>query len=479
MTTVAPDPRTLRVVNPATEEELARYAAFSPEQIEAALAEADAAQARWREVPLEERARVLRAVAEALRAQRDELARLITAEMGKPLAEATAEVEKCALNCDVYAEAAAGFLAPRHVETGAQESYVAYEPLGVVLAIMPWNFPFWQVLRFAAPALVAGNAALLKHAPNVSGCALAMEALLREAGLPAGLFRALLVGDAAVGEVTASLLEDPRVAAVTLTGSDRAGAAVGAAAGRAIKKSVLELGGSDPFVVLDDADLDTTVVAAVRSRFTNAGQSCIAAKRFIVLAAIADAFEQRLAEAVEALAVGDPVAPGTDVGPLARADLLDALERQVQASTAEGAQVRTGGRRLERPGHFFAPTVLAGVTPAMTAFREETFGPVAAVIRAADEDEAVALANATDYGLAASVWTRDTARGLRVGRRIRSGLLFVNAVVASDPRLPFGGTKRSGHGRELAVEGLREFTNVRTVWVGPAGGAVPAGPPTE
>jgi succinate-semialdehyde dehydrogenase/glutarate-semialdehyde dehydrogenase len=399
--------------------------------------------------------------------------------MGKPLAEAQAEVDKCALNCDFYAGAAAEFLAERHVETSAQDSFVAYEPLGVVLAIMPWNFPFWQVLRFAAPALVAGNAALLKHSPNVSGCALAIEDVFRRAGLPDGLFKTLLVADDAVTDVTAHLLDDPRIAAVTLTGSDRAGSSVGAAAGRAIKKSVLELGGSDPFVVLDDADLDITVAGAVKSRYMNGGQSCIAAKRFIVLESIADEFERRFVAAVEALNVGDPLDPDTDMGPMARADLLEALEGQVERTRSEGARILTGGARLDRPGFFFAPTVLSGVRPGMTAFREETFGPVAALVRAADEDEAVALANDTPFGLAASVWSSDTERATRVGRRIRSGALFVNAVVASDPRVPFGGTRRSGYGRELAAEGIREFVNVRTIWLGPPGGGLPAGPPTE
>ena len=465
---------TLRSVNPATGEELASYPEHTPGDLDAALAGADAAQRAWATTSFAERRRCLEAAARLLREGRDEHARLMTLEMGKPIAEAVAEVDKCALSCDFYAAQAEGFLADEPVQTDALSSYVAYQPLGVVLAIMPWNFPFWQVLRFAAPALMAGNGALLKHSPNVPGCALAVEELFARAGFPPGLFRTLLVADASVGEATGRLLGDPRVAAVTLTGSERAGAAVGATAGRALKKCVLELGGSDPFLVLADADLEVAAVAAARARFLNGGQSCIAAKRFIVEEPAADEFEGRFAAAVAALPVGDPLDPATRVGPLARADLLDALERQVGASVAAGAKVLLGGGRLEGPGWFHAPTVLTGVTPEMPVFREETFGPVAAVIRAADEEAAVELANDTPYGLGASVWSRDTERAQRLGRRVESGSLFVNAVVASDPRLPFGGVKRSGYGRELAAVGIREFTNIRTFWVQPADAAPPA-----
>ena len=465
---------TLRSVNPATGEELASYPEHTPGDLDAALAGADAAQRAWATTSFAERRRCLEAAARLLREGRDEYARLMTLEMGKPIAEAVAEVDKCALSCDFYAAQAEGFLADEPVQTDALSSYVAYQPLGVVLAIMPWNFPLWQVLRFAAPALMAGNGALLKHSPNVPGCALAVQELFARAGFPPGLFRTLLVADASVGEATGRLLGDPRVAAVTLTGSERAGAAVGATAGRALKKCVLELGGSDPFLVLADADLEVAAVAAARARFLNGGQSCIAAKRFIVEEPAADEFEGRFAAAVAALPVGDPLDPATRVGPLARADLLDALERQVGASVAAGAKVLLGGGRLKGPGWFHAPTVLTGVTPEMPVFREETFGPVAAVVRAADEEAAVELANDTPYGLGASVWTRDTERAQRLGRRVESGSLFVNAVVASDPRLPFGGVKRSGYGRELAAVGIREFTNIRTFWVQPADAAPPA-----
>jgi succinate-semialdehyde dehydrogenase/glutarate-semialdehyde dehydrogenase len=418
---------TLRSVNPATGEELAAFAEHTPEELESALAAADAAQRAWATTSFAERRRCLEAAARLLREGRDQYARLMTLEMGKPVAEAAAEVDKCAWNCEFYAAQAERFLANEPVETDALSSWVAYQPLGVVLAIMPWNFPYWQVLRFAAPALMAGNGALLKHSPNVPRCALATEELFAGAGFPDGLFRTLLVGDASVNEATGRLLGDPRVGAVTLTGSERAGAAVGATAGRALKKCVLELGGSDPFVVLADADLELAAEAAARARFLNGGQSCIAAKRFVV-----------------------------------------------EEPLAGGAKVLLGGARLERPGWYYAPTVLAGVTPDLPVFTEETFGPVAAVVRAPDEEAAVELANDTPYGLGASVWTRDLERARRLGRRIESGSLFVNAVVASDPRLPFGGIKRSGYGRELAAVGIREFTNIRTFWVQPADAAPPA-----
>jgi succinate-semialdehyde dehydrogenase / glutarate-semialdehyde dehydrogenase len=471
---MAGGPGTLRSVNPATGEELTSFPEHTAGQLDEALAAAHAAQRAWAATSLAERRRCLEAAGRLLRQGRDGYARLVTQEMGKPIAEAEAELDKCAWTCEFYAERGEGYLADEPVQTGAELSYVAYQPLGVVLAIMPWNFPFWQVLRFAAPALLAGNGALLKHSPNVPGCALAIEDLLARAGFPPGLFRSLLVGDAAVAETTGRLLADPRVAAATLTGSERAGAAVGAAAGRALKKCVLELGGSDPFLVLADADLGLAAEAAARARFLNAGQSCIAAKRFIVAEPVAEEFERRFVDAVAALPIGDPLERATRIGPLARADLLAALERQVEGSVAKGARVLLGGRRLAGPGWFHEPTVLAGVTPDMPVFREETFGPVAAVVRAGDEEAAVRLANDTPYGLGASVWTRDTERAQRLGRRIESGSLFVNALVASDPRLPFGGVKRSGHGRELAAAGLREFTNIRTFWVQPADTPSPA-----
>jgi succinate-semialdehyde dehydrogenase/glutarate-semialdehyde dehydrogenase len=461
----------LRSVDPATGDEVARYPTLTATEVDATLAAAHEAQRRWRDVSLDERARLLTEAARLLRERQEQYATLITREMGKPIVEARAEIDKCAWTCDFYAQEATVFLAPQSVETAADDSFVTYEPLGVVLAIMPWNFPFWQVTRFAAPALMAGNGGLLKHAPNVSGCALAFEAVLGDAGFPNGLFRTLLVDEGTVGETTARLLADPRIAAVTITGSDRAGAHVAAAAGQAVKKSVLELGGSDPFLVLADADLPAVAVQATRSRFLNTGQSCLAAKRFVVEEPVADEFERRFVDAVEALAVGSPLDPATRVGPLARGDLVDGLDRQVRESVARGALVLTGGRRIGDRGCFYAPTVLTGVRSGMPAYDEETFGPVAAVIRVADEAQAIRVANDTAYGLGASVWTRDVERGLRVARQIQSGAVFVNAVVASDPRLPFGGIKRSGYGRELSAAGIREFTNLRTYWV--SGSATP------
>jgi succinate-semialdehyde dehydrogenase/glutarate-semialdehyde dehydrogenase len=464
-------------VDPATGEPLATYPAAGVDAALGVLAAVHDAQPAWAARPVGERAELVRAVGTQLRKQADDLAALMTAEMGKPIAEARAEVEKSATACDYYADSGPGFLVPRTVEDGGlRRSWVAYEPLGVVLAVMPWNFPFWQVLRFAAPTLLAGNTAILKHSPDVTGCALAIEQVFRDAGLPEDVFRSIVVAAPDVPDVSRAMIEDDRIAAVSLTGSERAGAAVAAAAGRVIKKSLLELGGSDPFVVLADADLDVAVAGAVKSRFINSGQSCLAAKRFVVHATVAGEFSRRFAAAVAGLRVGDPRDEATDVGPMARADLRDGLARQVRESVAAGATVLTGGAAVDGPGAFFAPTVLADVTLDMPVMAEETFGPVAAVLAVADDDEAVRIANATRYGLGASVWSRDPDHALAVGRRITSGALFVNAVVASDPRLPFGGTKRSGYGRELGEAGAVEFTNARTYVVG---GGLPQGPASE
>ncbi len=452
-------------VNPATGKPLAEYPALSDVEVDLALDRAAAAQVGWAALPIGDRTAVLRRAAAALRADVDQLALLVTREMGKPVAEARAEVEKCAVACDYYAEHAGDFLADEPVATSADRSWIGYEPVGVVLAVMPWNFPLWQVFRFAAPALMAGNAALLKHSSNTTGCALAVQRVLTDAGAPEGLFTALVVADPDVPAVTRRLIEDPRIGAVTITGSERAGRAVGSAAGDAIKKSVLELGGSDPFVVLADADLPRVAAMAARGRYLNAGQSCISPKRIVVDASVVATFTRLLVAEVEALTVGDPEAPGTDVGPMARADLLEGVHRQVEASVAGGARLLTGGRRLEGPGNFYAPTVLADVAPGQAAYDEEVFGPVAAVIVADGDDEAVRIANDTRYGLGASVWTADPERGVSAARRIRSGVVFVNAVVASDVRTPFGGTRASGYGRELAAVGIREFVNVRTWWV--------------
>jgi succinate-semialdehyde dehydrogenase/glutarate-semialdehyde dehydrogenase len=466
----------VETVNPATGTRLATYPAQTWTEISDDLDAAHRAFLTWSATPLGERLTLLRAVGRLLTERREQYAALITAEMGKPITEALAEIDKCALNCQVVADLAGDWLADHPVASSAQRSWLSYEPLGVVFAVMPWNFPFWQVLRFAAAALAAGNAAVLKHSPNVTGCAVDIEQLFRDAGAPDGLFGSLVVAEADVAETSARLIADPRVAAVTLTGSERAGAAVGAAAGRALKKTVLELGGSDPLVVLDDADLEAASEAAVRSRFGNAGQSCLAAKRLIVAEPIADRFIQLLTAKVAALRVGDPTAGDTQVGPMARADLREAIHRQFEQSIDQGAELVIGGRAVDGPGYYYQPTVLDRVRPGMPVFAEETFGPIAAVVRARDDEHAVALANDTEYGLGAAVWS-GSDRGLTVGRRIRSGALFVNAVVASDPRLPFGGVGRSGYGRELSAEGTREFTNVRTIYVG--NGSVPTAAVTE
>ena len=454
----------ITAVNPATEDVIASFDAFGPEEVEMALAEAHDAFLEWRERPIDERAVPMRALAAILRERSDRYARLATLEMGKPIVEAKAEIEKCAFGAEHFAQNAARYLADEEIRANARRSIVAFQPLGVVLAVMPWNFPFWQVVRFAAPALMAGNAALLKHASNVPQCALAIEEAFRDAGFPPGLLRTVLVSGAAIEPIIA----DDRIRAVTLTGSSDTGARIAELAGRALKKTVLELGGSDPFIVLADADIAAAAATAVRARNQNNGQSCIAAKRFIVVDSIAADFERRFAKGVEDLVVGDPIEPKTQIGPLARRDLLDTLERQVDASVRGGARVLTGGERVSGKGYFFRPTVLANVTADMPAFREETFGPVAAVVRVRDADEAVRVANDSPYGLGASIWTRDASVGERLARRIESGSVFVNGMVASDPRLPFGGIKRSGYGRELSAYGAREFTNVQTIWIGPA-----------
>lgn len=449
-------------INPATEEKIASYSATTPAEVDQALDTAVAAQREWRDAGFAARAEVLRRAAELLRRDRDEHARRMSLEMGKPLGEGRAEVDKCAWTCEHYAEHAEAFLAPEPVETEAAKSYVAFEPLGLVLAIMPWNFPYWQVVRFAAPALMAGNGGLLKHAPNVPGCALALEELFTAAGAPAGLFRTLLIDEAAAGGV----IDDPRVAAVTLTGSVGAGKAVAARAGAALKPTVLELGGSDPYVVLEDADLDSTLDACVKSRLINAGQSCIAAKRFVVVEPLVEGFEAGFVERMREVRWGNREDETPGIGPLARADLRDNLHRQVEESVAAGARLLLGGELPEGAGFFYPPTVLAGVRADMPAYREELFGPVASILPAADADEAVRIANDTVFGLGAAVFSGDAAAGERVARDgLAAGCCFVNDFVRSDPRLPFGGVKESGYGRELGVFGIREFVNVKTVWV--------------
>lgn len=454
----------ITTVNPATGAVLATYPVMSHAEIDRAVESAAAAQTRWALTSFEERAAVLRKAAAQLRDRDAELALLVTREMGKPLAEAHAEVHKCATGLEYYADHAAQYLADEVCDTPADRAWVSYEPVGVVLAVMPWNFPLWQVFRFAAPALMAGNGALLKHSPNTTGSALSCEAILTDAGLPDGLFTALVIDEAHVPAVTERLISDPRVGAVTITGSERAGSAVGSLAGRAIKKSVLELGGSDPFVVLTDADLPQVARLAVKGRFLNAGQSCISPKRFIVEAAVAEEFTALVVEGTSRLTVGDPEAPGTDLGPMARRDLRDGVAAQVSAAVDAGAALLCGGTPVDGPGFFYPPTVLADVTAGMSVYSQEVFGPVATIITVADADEAVRVANDTPFGLGASVWSSDVDAAVAVGRRITSGACFINAIVASDARMPFGGAKRSGYGRELAGPGIREFVNIRTWW---------------
>jgi succinate-semialdehyde dehydrogenase/glutarate-semialdehyde dehydrogenase len=456
----------IQSINPATGEVIETFEPYTTHEVNQALDQARTAFTSWRRTSFAERAQALQRVAHYLREHKTELARHATLEMGKPMAESEAEVEKCAWNCEFYAEHAQRFLADERVASSAAESYVSYVPLGVVLAIMPWNYPFWQVLRFAAPALMAGNTAVLKHASNVTRCALEIERVFRESGLPEDVFRTLVVPSTEVDR----LIGDDRIAAVTLTGSDAAGVAVASASGHALKKTVLELGGSDAFIVLDDADLDGAAQFAVRSRFQNTGQSCIAAKRFIVVEAVAEPFVEKFVAGAKALQVGDPLDPQTQVGPVARGDLRDDLDALVRSSVEMGARVEIGGHPLDRPGFFYAPTVLSGVTPTMPVFRSETFGPAAAVVVARDTEHAIALANQSQYGLGGNLWTRDLDRARSIARDLESGGVFINGMTASDPRLPFGGVKRSGYGRELSVFGIREFVNIQTVWIGPAGG---------
>ena len=451
----------LQSVNPATGTLLETFEETPAAELDRILARADAASREWRELRVAARAERLRAAGRILRERKDAYARTMALEMGKPLAQGVAEAEKCAWVCDYYADEAAAMLADEPRRTDAARSYVRFEALGPVLAIMPWNFPFWQVFRFAAPALAAGNAGILKHAPNVSRCALEIEQVFRDAGLPDGLFRSVFLSN----EATAGVIADARVRAVTLTGSDRAGSQVAERAGRHLKKTVLELGGSDPFIVLEDADLARAATIAADARLQNSGQSCIAAKRFIVADRVAGQFTERLEAEMASRRVGDPLDPATAVGPQARLDLRANLHRQVEESVRRGAQLVLGGRLPDEPGAFYPPTILTAVQPGTPAFDEETFGPVAAVVVARDDADAVRIANASVYGLGASVWTADAARGERIARELETGSVFVNGMVKSDPRLPFGGVKRSGYGRELSEYGLREFVNIKTVWV--------------
>ena len=445
-------------INPYNQRKLKTYRADSPAVIERKLKQADRAFADWSALSLAERTGYLRKVGNYLIANKQRYAELMTAEMGKTIREAVAEVEKCATTCSFYADHAAAFLADQQIETDALHSYVTYQPLGPVLAIMPWNFPFWQVMRFAIPGLIAGNVGLLKHAPNVFGCALAIEEVFREAGLPAGVFQSLLVDVPAVE----NLLKDKRVKAVTLTGSGRAGSSVASIAGREIKKSVLELGGSDALIVLADADLDKAAEVAVKSRMQNAGQSCIAAKRFIIEKSVKKQFTERVVHHIGQIQQGDPTDDSTTMGPMARLDLADSIDRQSHDTLAKGAKLLTGGKR---DGCNVQPMLLDKVKPGMAAFDEETFGPLAVLIEAKDEADAIRLANQSDFGLGSALWTQDLEKADRLARQIQAGSVFVNGLMRSDARVPFGGIKTSGFGRELSEIGLKEFVNVKTVWI--------------
>jgi succinate-semialdehyde dehydrogenase/glutarate-semialdehyde dehydrogenase len=451
-----------KVINPANGELVRTYAAHDDATATRFIDAAHAAWLAWRRSDFQLRAEKMRAAAGLLRARAGRYAELMAMEMGKPITGGKAEIEKCAAACDYYAEHAASFLRDEPIETDAKHSYAAYRPLGVVLAVMPWNFPFWQVFRFAAPALMAGNAGLLKHASNVPGCALAIEEVLRDAGFPEGLFRTLLIESKQIQKV----LEHKHVVAATLTGSVKAGASVASLAGARVKKTVLELGGSDAYLVLEDADLDHSAETCAASRLINSGQSCIAAKRFVVVDAVHDAFVERFVRALQKRKLGDPLHEGTEVGPQARVDLRDELHRQLQQSVAKGARCLLGGEVPAGPGAYYPASVLVDVRPGMPAYDEELFGPVAAVIRARDEEDAVRIANDSVFGLGGAVFTRDAERGRRIAEReLDAGCCFVNSLVKSDPRLPFGGIKESGYGRELSHHGIREFVNIKTVYV--------------
>jgi succinate-semialdehyde dehydrogenase/glutarate-semialdehyde dehydrogenase len=452
---------TINAINPATGEQFASYEEMTDDAVRKAVDKAHDAFLNWRRAPLFRRAPLMRQVAQQLRDHAGKYAELMAQEMGKPVRDGVAEIQKCALTCDFYAENAERFLAIEPTKTEASKSYVMFQPLGVVLAVMPWNFPFWQVFRFAAPSLMAGNAAVMKPSSNVPGCALAIEKVFQEAGFPKDLFRTLTIGSAKVEAV----IGHPLVRAVTLTGSGPAGRAVAGKAGSLLKKTVLELGGSDPYLVLEDADLDFAAAVCARARLINSGQSCIAAKRFIVLDKVHDPFVDLFVKRMSAAKMGDPLSRDTEIGPQARHDLRDALHRQVEKSIAKGARCVLGGEIPKGPGAYYPPTVLTNVTRGMPAYHEELFGPVASVIRAADEDAAIAVANESVFGLGGGVITRDLVRGERVAAKIESGNVFVNDNVRSDPRLPFGGVKESGYGRELSQYGIKEFVNIKTIVV--------------
>lgn len=453
----------IQSINPSTEEIIETFEAYTAQQIDSALHEAYSASKTWRHTSFAERSALFQRLANYMREQKERLALIATREMGKPIVEAEAEVEKCALTCDFYAEHAEKFLAPQTIASNATLSYVEFQPLGVILALMPWNFPYWQVIRFAAPALMAGNTAVLKHASNVSRVALEIEEMFTACQFPTGVFRTVLVP----GKETDALIKDHRIAAVTLTGSEEAGKQVASSSGSVLKKNVLELGGSDAYIVLADADLDAAAKTAVQARNQNNGQSCIAAKRFIVVDAVFDDFLIKFVEYTAKLRVGDPLERQTNIGPIARGDLRDELARQVEESVHMGAKIALGGKKVGSKGYFYEPTIVTDVTAEMPVFKEETFGPVAAVIRARSTDHAIELANNSIYGLSSNLWTRNIEQARQLATRIEAGGVFINGMTASAPSLPFGGIKHSGYGRELSHFGIQEFVNIQTVWIGP------------
>ncbi len=451
----------MQSINPATGQLIHSYNIHSSKEIKHIVDQCALTQKKWRHEMFYDRSVLMKQAAAFLRDKKNDFAQLITKEMGKILRESLAEVEKCAWVCDYYAEHAQNFLEDEIIETEASKSFVTFEPLGLVLAVMPWNFPFWQVFRFAAPAIMAGNGGLLKHASNVSGCALAIEEVFKKAGFPADLFRTLMIPSAMVSEV----IENDHIKAVTLTGSEPAGSAVASIAGKSLKKTVLELGGSDPYIVLEDADLPACVKVSAQARMLNVGQSCIAAKRFIVVQSVLQEFEMMQTEIMKNMVVGDPLKEETDVGPLARPDLVDDLDRQVKESIEQGARILYGGNKINGQGSFYEPTVLTDVKPGMAVYHEETFGPVSAIIPVENEQEAIMVANDSEFGLGGSIWSKNIERAEKIARQIETGGVFINGMTKSDPRLPFGGIKKSGYGRELSHYGIKEFVNMKTIWI--------------
>jgi succinate-semialdehyde dehydrogenase/glutarate-semialdehyde dehydrogenase len=451
----------MKSINPTNGEVIREYREHTPEEVDVIIDSVLKDWKSWKETTFEYRAGLFRNAANILRSDKEKYARLMTEEMGKIIRESTAEIEKCANACDYFAGHSASMLNDQEIASDASRSIVTFQPLGVILAVMPWNFPFWQLFRFAAPSMMAGNAAVMKHASNVPGCALAIEEVFHKAGFPENVFRTLMIPSSGVEQV----ISNPAIAAVTLTGSEYAGSQVASVAAKHIKKSVLELGGSDAFVVLEDADLDLAVSIGITARMLNQGQSCIAAKRFIIMEKVLEEFTERLKKCVEAFTIGDPLDEETQVGPLARVDLVDDLDRQVRSSVESGVVLVIGGKRPDRKGCYYLPTILTGVKKGMPVYHQETFGPVFTIIPVKSEAEALMVANDSEFGLGGSVWTRDSARGEAFARKVDTGAMFVNGLTKSDPRLPFGGIKKSGFGRELAEFGIREFVNIKTIWI--------------